>query len=87
MEHLQYPNESKEYRAARNALLDAEIELRAQIEAVAAKRRALPLGGELKELLSRENYLSVITCSCSDAIGMLTSHTSPAGSKIKRASP
>lgn len=49
MEHLRYPNESAEYRAARNALLDEEIALRAQIEAVAAKRRALPPGGELKE--------------------------------------
>src|SRR5689334_1443192 len=49
MEHLQYPNESADYRAARNALLDEEIRLRAQIEKVAAQRRALPPGGELKE--------------------------------------
>src|SRR6202046_5400570 len=47
MEHLHYPNESAEYRAARNALLDEEIALRAQIEAVAARRRALPPGGAL----------------------------------------
>ena len=38
MQHLRYPNESNEYRAARNALLDDEIALRAQIETVAAKR-------------------------------------------------
>ena len=44
MEHLRYPNESAEYRAARNALLDDEIALRAQIEAVAAKRRAYVSG-------------------------------------------
>ena len=49
MEHLHYPNESDEYRAARNALLDDEISLRAQIETVAAKRRALPLGGEVPQ--------------------------------------
>ena len=49
MEHLHYPNESAEYRAARNALLDEEIALRAQIEAIAAKRRALPPGGEIAE--------------------------------------
>jgi predicted dithiol-disulfide oxidoreductase (DUF899 family) len=49
MEHLRYPNESAEYRAARNALLDEEIALRKQIEAVAAKRRSLPLGGKLPE--------------------------------------
>jgi predicted dithiol-disulfide oxidoreductase (DUF899 family) len=49
MEHLRYPNESAEYRAARNALLDEEIALRKQIEAVAAKRRSLPVGGKLPE--------------------------------------
>src|SRR5262249_10814320 len=49
MEHLRYPNESAEYRAARNALLEDEIALRAQIEAVAAQRRALPLGGKVPE--------------------------------------
>ena len=49
MEHLRYPNESTEYRAARNALLNEEIARRAQIEAVAAKRRALPMGGEVPE--------------------------------------
>jgi hypothetical protein len=40
-EHLRYPNESTEYRAARNALLNEEIALRAHIETVAAKRRLL----------------------------------------------
>jgi predicted dithiol-disulfide oxidoreductase (DUF899 family) len=46
---LSYPNEPDAYRSARNDLLDAEIALRAQIEAVAAKRRALPMGGEIPE--------------------------------------
>src|SRR3546814_12384010 len=45
MLHLSFPNESTEYRTARNALLDAEIALRRQLEAVAAQRRALPPGG------------------------------------------
>ncbi len=49
MAHLTYPNESPEYREARNALLDAEIALRAQVEAVAAQRRALPPGGEVAQ--------------------------------------
>ena len=44
-----YPNESNEYRNARNLLLQAEVELREQTEAVAALRRALPLGGEIPE--------------------------------------
>src|SRR5215471_10667283 len=42
-----YPNESAEYRAARNALLAEEIELRRHIERVAAQRRALPAGGTI----------------------------------------
>jgi predicted dithiol-disulfide oxidoreductase (DUF899 family) len=42
-----FPNESTEYRAARNALLAEEIELRRHIERVAALRRALPAGGEI----------------------------------------
>ena len=40
-------NESAEYRAARNALLAEEIELRRKMERVAALRRALPPGGEV----------------------------------------
>jgi predicted dithiol-disulfide oxidoreductase (DUF899 family) len=40
-----FPGESDEYRKAREELLKAEIGLRRQIEAVAAQRRTLPLGG------------------------------------------
>lgn len=49
MPYLAFPNESREYRDARNALLDAEVALRAQSEVVAAQRRALPAGGEVPE--------------------------------------
>ena len=42
------PNESAEYRKARNALLVEEIELRRHVARVAAQRRALPPGGEVK---------------------------------------
>jgi len=42
-----YPNESAEYRAARNLLLIEEIELRRQLERVASHRRALPGGREV----------------------------------------
>ena len=45
---VRIPNESAEYRAARTALLAEEIELRRHIERVAAQRRALPPGGEVK---------------------------------------
>ena len=48
-EHMAFPNESPAYRAARNALLDAEIALRRQTEAVAQLRRELPPGGEVPE--------------------------------------
>jgi predicted dithiol-disulfide oxidoreductase (DUF899 family) len=46
---MAFPNESTEYREARNALLDAEIALRRQTEAVAELRRALPPGGEVPD--------------------------------------
>jgi predicted dithiol-disulfide oxidoreductase (DUF899 family) len=44
-----FPSENAEYRAARNALLTKEIELRRLTEAVAAARRELPPGGEVPE--------------------------------------
>src|SRR6185503_524351 len=44
-----FPNESKDYRAARKKLLQAELELRRKVEAVAAQRRKLPPGGEILE--------------------------------------
>jgi predicted dithiol-disulfide oxidoreductase (DUF899 family) len=46
---MRYPGESPEYRAARDELLEREIELRRQMEAVAEERRALPPGGEVPE--------------------------------------
>jgi predicted dithiol-disulfide oxidoreductase (DUF899 family) len=49
LHHISFPNESQGYRRARNALLEEEIELRRQIERVAAQRRALPTGGEISE--------------------------------------
>ena len=47
-----FPNESAEYRRARQNLLVEEIELRRHIERVAELRRALPPGGEVTK-----NYL------------------------------
>jgi predicted dithiol-disulfide oxidoreductase (DUF899 family) len=49
LEHLHFPNESPEYRAARNALLIEEMRLRTHLERVAAQRRALPPGGPIPE--------------------------------------
>src|SRR6266498_4273888 len=42
---ITFPGESAEYRAARDRLLEQEIELRRTMEAVAAARRRLPPGG------------------------------------------
>lgn len=44
---MRFPGESDEYRRARDELLNAEVALRRQTEAVAALRRELPLGGEV----------------------------------------
>jgi predicted dithiol-disulfide oxidoreductase (DUF899 family) len=46
---LSFPNESTAYRAARDRLLEREIELRRATEALAAERRELPPGGEVPE--------------------------------------
>ncbi len=43
------PNESPDYRTARNELLAEEQALREQVERVAILRRQLPSGGEVKE--------------------------------------
>ena len=42
---ITFPGESPEYRAARDRLLEEEIDLRRAMEAVAAARRKLPPGG------------------------------------------
>src|SRR5689334_5930738 len=46
---IAFPGESPEYRAARERLLEREIELRRATEAVAAARRELPPGGAVPE--------------------------------------
>jgi predicted dithiol-disulfide oxidoreductase (DUF899 family) len=46
---IRFPGESAEYRAARDRLLDREIQLRRAMEEVAAARRDLPAGGVVPE--------------------------------------
>ena len=46
---ITFPGETASYRQARNQLLNAEIQLRKNLEDVAALRRTLPLGGEVPE--------------------------------------
>ena len=49
VQHIHFPNESPQYRRARNVLLEHEMDLRRQVERVAAQRRTLPPGGEIPE--------------------------------------
>jgi predicted dithiol-disulfide oxidoreductase (DUF899 family) len=46
---IRHPNESDEYRKARQALLEEEIDLRRHVEQVAEMRRNLPPGGEVPD--------------------------------------
>ena len=46
---IAFPGESPQYRAARERLVEQEIELRRAMEAVAAARRELPPGGVVPE--------------------------------------
>ena len=46
---ITFPGESTQYRAARERLLEREIELRRSMEALAAARRKLPPGGVVPE--------------------------------------
>jgi predicted dithiol-disulfide oxidoreductase (DUF899 family) len=44
LHYIRFPGERDEYRAARNELLEEEIELRRPITALGRRRAALPLG-------------------------------------------
>src|SRR5688572_32170859 len=46
---IRFPGESPKYRAARDRLLEQDVALRREMEAVAAARRALPPGGVVPE--------------------------------------
>ncbi|WP_085025437.1 DUF899 family protein [Ensifer aridi] len=56
-----FPNESVEYRHARDALLAEEIELRRHIERVAEMRRQLPQGGEVTKTYRFEGEAGPVT--------------------------
>jgi predicted dithiol-disulfide oxidoreductase (DUF899 family) len=83
-----FPNESSEYRQARNALLAEEIELRRHIERVAALRRALPLGGAMPEDYTLESEKGAVRLS--DLFGdkdTLVIYSMMFGPQRKRACP
>ncbi|QHS52306.1 DUF899 family protein [Edaphobacter sp. 12200R-103] len=58
-----FPNETSEYRQARNRLLSEEIELRRKNEQVAALRRSLPSGGKIPEDYAFEGANGVVRLS------------------------
>jgi len=59
--HTHFPNESPEYRRARNALLAEEIELRRHLERVAQMRRELPPGGVVTKAYRFEGEAGLVT--------------------------
>jgi len=67
---IQFPGETPEYRKSRDDLLQAEIDLRKQIETVADMRRNLPPGGKLKENYNFEEYRT-------DSSGSTSIHQTP----------
>ena len=60
---VRFPNESADYRQARDALLAEEIELRRHIERVAEQRRALPPGGSVPKDYTFEGENGPVTFS------------------------
>jgi predicted dithiol-disulfide oxidoreductase (DUF899 family) len=58
---MRWPNESPEYRRAREALLAEEIELRRHIERVAEQRRALPPGGAIPQMYRFQSERGPVT--------------------------
>jgi len=66
-----WPDDASEnYRDARLALLDAEVALRDQIEAVAAQRRALPPGPAMPDYELSEGPIDLTTDAPSTTVGL-----------------
>jgi predicted dithiol-disulfide oxidoreductase (DUF899 family) len=69
---VEFPGETAAYRAARNELLTAEVEMRRATEAVAERRRQLPPGGEIPEDYAFQEQLadgSVLEVRLSELFG------------------
>ena len=73
-----FPNESLQYRAARDELLRREIGLRREMECVAVARRALPRGSVLQEdyvFDELDDHGAVIEVRLSRLAGISSSHS------------
>ena len=84
MAQFRYPNESDEYRARRDELIELEKDLRARVDAVAKKRRELPLGGRLKEAYRFEHVDNGGSASGGSASGGSASGGSVSGGLRQR---
>jgi predicted dithiol-disulfide oxidoreductase (DUF899 family) len=72
-----FPNESPQYRDARNKLLESEVALRREMEAVAAAIRALPPGGVVPEDYEFDHIDGngiPARCGCPNCSGPAPSH-------------
>ena len=75
---ITFPEESHEYRAARDRLLDQEIQLRRTMERVAAARRELPPGGVVPEdyvFQAQDRTGRPPTCGCTSCSGRGRTHS------------
>ena len=72
-----FPGETADYRRARNRLLKSEVDLRRQIESVAAQRRKLPLGGVVPEDYVFEALPAANSTMCSAQVEAINSRGLP----------
>jgi Bacterial protein of unknown function (DUF899) len=74
VQHIHFPNESPQYRRARNALLEQEMELHRQVERVAAQCQALPPGPPQRSARPDLEHVR----PCAGRAGRLPTHARPA---------
>ena len=87
---MRFPGESPRYRAARNRLLEAERDLRRQVEKVAGMRRKVPLGGLIPEdYVFEEGAANTVRLSelFRDNLDTLVLYSFMFGPDMKRACP
>ena len=87
MSAARFPGESSEYRAARDRLLEAEIDLRRRTEAVAAMRRELPPGGAVEDYVFEGEDGPVRLSELFGGHGTLVVYSFMYGPAVERACP
>jgi predicted dithiol-disulfide oxidoreductase (DUF899 family) len=84
---MRFPNEDRKYRTARDELLKAEVDLRRQMEAVAALRRKLPAGGEAQDYVFESEEGPVRLSELFQNGSTLVAYSFMYGPKMKEACP